>query len=94
MGCLNVEVKCLNVPISVGIFKLKSIEADAYKSTKDLFATSYKATRDLIVYCGLVCSSVSGEHYLRVEPNTLWLTPDAFNGVDFDIYSNVIWNIE
>lgn len=40
----------------------------------------------------LVCT-LSKDAYLRVSTEVLWLTPDML-GEEFDIYSNVDWNID
>lgn len=45
--------------------------------------------------CGsvtLVCS-VNKDSYLRVSTDVIWLTPDMI-AEQFEIYSNVVWNID
>lgn len=44
------------------------------------------------VYCYRVCST-NTSHYLNVVPNILWLSPDMFDSAQFDIISNVTWEI-
>lgn len=45
----------------------------------------------LKVDCCLVCTA-NKVSYLRVEPEYVWLTPDMLSG-EFDVVSNVSWNI-
>ena len=40
----------------------------------------------------LVCS-VGKVEYLRVNPSMVWLTPEMLSSGEFDIDSNVVWNI-
>lgn len=43
--------------------------------------------------CASLVCSINKDAYLRVVPDIVWLTPDMLTG-EFDIYSNVIWNID
>lgn len=46
---------------------------------------------DIVVMCSVICT-INKSSYLNVNPDYVWLTPDMLSG-DFDIVSNVSWNI-
>ena len=48
--------------------------------------------KKLDVTCSLVCT-VNKATYLNVKPDYVWLTPDMLSYREFDIISNVNWNI-
>lgn len=50
------------------------------------------AAEHLQVCCSLVCGVNTTDKYLNVAPTMVWLTPDMLSG-EFNIYSNVNWNI-
>ena len=45
------------------------------------------------IHCYRVCS-ITSEQYLIVLPDNVWLSSDAFDSVEFDIISNVVWKID
>lgn len=45
----------------------------------------------VIVVCSLVCTNRTP--CLNVNPDYVWLTPDMLSSGEFDIISNVSWNI-
>lgn len=92
MGCLEVKATLLNLPVVVGISLLSGIECSASVLNPPLNISVMDITPKLKVSGHLVCS-VGGGSYLRVVPNTVWLTPDILSG-EFDIYSNVVWRID
>lgn len=51
-----------------------------------------RAGEGLKGYVALVCTS-NMSLYLTVRPDVVWLTPDMLSG-EFDIISNVNWEIE
>ena len=44
------------------------------------------------ISCSLICT-INKSAYLHVNPNYVWLTPDMLSSGEFDIISNVNWNI-
>ena len=58
----------------------------------ELSASVTKVGKGLSGTITIVCST-NRDSYLRVTPDTVWLTPDMISG-EFDIYSNVSWKIE
>lgn len=46
----------------------------------------------IIVACSLVCT-INRTPYLNVNPDYVWLTPEMLSSGEFDIISNVSWNI-
>lgn len=46
----------------------------------------------VIVACSLICT-INKTPYLNVNPDYVWLTPDMLSSGEFDIISNVNWNI-
>lgn len=69
----------------------RGIKADIIDKTKNIRCKTTDIADHLQVCCGLVCSS-SQNYYLEVAPTVVWLTPGMLEG-EFDIYSNVNWNI-
>ena len=47
---------------------------------------------DIIVRCSLICT-INKSAYLNVNPDYVWLTPDMLSSGEFDIISNIKWNI-
>lgn len=47
---------------------------------------------NLVVTCSLICT-INKSLYLNVNPDYVWLTPDMLSSGEFDIISNVDWNI-
>ena len=43
--------------------------------------------------CGLVCS-LEAVHYLRVEPQYIWLLPENDFSEDVAVYSDVSWTVD
>lgn len=79
--CLNVELyKATNeIDVSITLFKPPKVAIERMNKVLD-------------VTCGLVCS-VNGTEYLDVYPTIIWLSPDMLANADFEIRSNVSWNI-
>lgn len=48
--------------------------------------------KNIIVTCSLICT-INKSAYLNVNPDYVWLTPDMLSSGEFDIISNVNWNI-
>ena len=46
----------------------------------------------VVVSCSLICT-INNTPYLNVNPDYVWLTPDILSSGEFDIISNVDWNI-
>lgn len=46
----------------------------------------------VIVTCSLICT-INRTPYLNVNPDYVWLTPDMLSSGEFDIISNINWNI-
>lgn len=92
MGCLEVKATLMNLPLVVGFSVLSGIECSASVLNQPLRINASKVTPRLKIQCGLVCSA-GGGYYLRVKPDTVWLSPDDLASATFDIYSNDSWRI-
>lgn len=103
-GCLSVSVYRLGGGMNVSAFKpnaglsVKSNRIDgkinvSASIVNDRLNVSAKPIgKRIIVTCSLVCS-VSKDSYLNVNPDYVWLTPDMLASGEFEIISNVNWNI-
>lgn len=58
----------------------------------ELSASVTRVGKGLSGTISIICTT-NRDSYLRVTPDTVWLTPDMISG-EFDIYSNVIWQID
>lgn len=103
-GCLSVSAYRLGGGMNVSAFKPNadlSVEANRIDGKINVSASIVNDRLDvsakpigkrMIVTCSLVCS-VSKDSYLNVNPDYVWLTPDMISSGEFDITSNVSWNI-
>lgn len=92
MGCLDVSARCLNSPIFISAWGLKELEVSTFSSAPEMKLKVSALNRELKISCGMVCS-VGGGYYLRVNPDTVWLSTDELASATFDIYSNDSWKI-
>ena len=67
------------------------LTVSAYRVGDGLNVKGNRVGDGLNVFCCVVCT-VNKVSYLRVDPDYVWLTPDMLSG-EFDIVSNVNWNI-
>lgn len=81
LGCLQVEIFPIGRPLDVDCFKIGT----------SANVSCIAIGQPLKVSCFRVCT-INSDAYLRVSTDTLWLTPDMI-AEQFDIYSNVVWNI-
>lgn len=81
-GCLSVKVTQIRDPV---IASVQDVGEHIQCKIAD-------AAEHLQVCCSLVCGINTTDKYLNVAPTVVWLTPDMLEG-EFDIYSNVDWNI-
>lgn len=91
-SCLNVNASRCNDDLSVACNRVnEGLHVNTHRISKGLKLETIKIGSELKVCCGIVCD-LSKDFYLRVSPDVVWLTPDMISG-EFDIYSNVIWEI-
>lgn len=104
ISCLSISAYKINENIEIEAFKANSdIDTFAKKvSNSPNVITSIIDSRPvisckplgkrIIVTCSLVCT-INKSAYLNVNPDYVWLTPDMLSSGEFDIISNVSWNI-
>lgn len=104
ISCLSVSAYKINESIEIESFKVNSdIDIFAKKVSNSPNVTSSTIDnkpvvsckplgKRIIVTCSLVCT-VNNTAYLDVNPDYVWLTPDMLYSGEFDIVSNVNWNI-
>lgn len=104
ISCLSVSAYKINESIEVEAFKASSdIDIFAKKTSSspnvmvDIIdnrpiVSCKPLGKRIIVTCSLVCT-VSNDAYLDVNPNYVWLTSDMLASGEFDIISNINWNI-
>lgn len=81
-GCLSVSANRIDKKISV----------DANILNESLNVVAKPIGKKIIVTCSLICT-INRTAYLNVNPNYIWLTPDMLSSGEFDIISNISWNI-
>ena len=81
ISCLSVNCKRISKDLDVIALRIGVIPD----------VRCHQINKGLKVTCSLVCT-VNRNAYLRVNPDYVWLTPDMLSG-EFDIFSNVNWNI-
>lgn len=72
----------------------QSLRARAERVGESLKASAKRVGGNLRVTAGLVCSTSSVDAFLKVSPDTVWLTPSNSFSADFMIVSNVSWRVE
>ena len=79
--------------MSVSAYRLGSgIKVSASNLNDNIKISVRPICKKIIVTCSLICT-INKSEYLRVNPNYVWLTPDMLSSGEFDIISNVNWNI-
>ena len=81
-GCLHVSANRID----------KNINVDASILNECLNVTVKPIGKNIIVTCSLICA-INKTPYLNVNPDYVWLTPEMLSSGEFDIISNVSWNI-
>lgn len=104
ISCLSVSAYKINESVEIEAFKDSSdidIFAKKTSSSPNVMVdiidnrpiiSCKPLGKRIIVTCSLICT-VSNDAYLDVNPNYVWLTPDMLASGEFDIVSNVNWNI-
>lgn len=78
-----------------------SIDADRIGGSINLSANIFNESLNIlvkpidkrvIVTCSLICT-INKTPYLNVNPDYVWLTSDMLASGEFDIITNVNWNI-
>lgn len=69
-----------------------TFKVEAYPINKELNLSVRHISNKIIVTCSLICT-INKSAYLNVNPDYVWLTPDILSSGEFDIISNVNWNI-
>lgn len=69
-----------------------TFKVEANPRNKELNLSVRPIGKKVIVACSLVCT-INKSAYLNVNPDYVWLTPDMLSSGEFDIISNVDWNI-
>ena len=103
MGCLTVQLKCLNTTPYVEAESRERIITNVKNIGDPLFveiinksispkATTKNLFEGLKVMLSIVCSITEVGKYLEVSPEEIqWITDDT--GIYYDVYSNVNWII-
>lgn len=79
--------------MSVSAYKVgNKLTVDASIINDDIKVSIKTIGRKVIVTCSLICT-INKSAYLNVNPDYIWLTPDMLSSGEFDIISNVSWNI-
>ena len=84
IGCVSIEVYPIGKPLDLECFRMM-------ETANDLYIEVYPIGKPLTIECFRVCS-INTDAYLRTSTDVVWLTPDMI-AEQFDIYSNVVWNI-
>lgn len=69
-----------------------TFKVEANPINKELKLSVRPIGKKVIVACSLICT-INKSAYLNVNPDYVWLTPDMLSSGEFDIISNVNWNI-
>ena len=92
-GGLSVYASSPTKDISVTADKISGrLNISAYILNEGLKVSAKPIGNKVIVACSLVCT-INKSAYLNVNPDYIWLTPDMLSSGEFDIISNVNWNI-
>lgn len=81
-GCLNISVHRIDDKIKVSVNNLN----------EDIKIFVKPIRKKIIITCSLICT-INKTPCLKVNPDYVWLTPDMLSSGEFDIISNVNWNI-
>ena len=81
IGCVSIEVYPIGQPLGIECYRLGDI----------VELSVYPIGQPSNIECFRVCS-INTDAYLRTSTDVVWLTPDMI-AEQFDIYSNVVWNI-
>lgn len=104
MGCLSVSAnrigKCIKCNansicqgIEVSAYRIgKGIHCEAEILNEMLNVSASRIGKRIQVDAHIICT-LNKSAYLNAIPDTLWLTPDILASADFEIISNVNWNI-
>ena len=104
VGCLSVETFTIGGNLEVSAFSVSEqgfaetfrldtpLIAECYSMREDVCAGAFELSRTLDVSCFPICS-LNKESYLRISPETVWLTYDNDWTADVEINSNVQWII-
>lgn len=86
-GCLSVRAWRIGGGLHTSAYVIRE------EANKDGLRTrAWRVGKGLNVTARLVCTA-NRDAYLRVSTDVLWLTPDMLSSGEFDIISNVNWNI-
>ena len=103
-GCLSVSAYRIGGGGNISAFKQNAdlsvkanriggkINVAASIINNKLSVTAKPIGKRVIITCSLVCT-INKSAYLNVNPDYVWLTPDMLSSGEFDIISNVNWNI-
>lgn len=72
----------------------QSLRAYAERVGDSLEVSAMRVGSNLRMTAGLVCSTSSIDAFLKVSPDTVWLTPSNSFSADFVVVSNVSWRVE
>lgn len=103
-SCLSVSAYRIGIGIEVSSFNsCKEIDVTARRIGdilnvgssvvgSNIEVTAKPIGHNLVVTCSLICT-INKSTYLNVNPEYVWLTSDILSSGEFDIISNVDWNI-
>lgn len=92
MSCIDVSIRRIGEDINVSVGKIGGIEVSCFNAHQPIQVKVRSLYNELNITCGLVCSTGQG-YYLRVVPDTVWLSPEEMSSATFDIFSNDTWKI-
>lgn len=69
-----------------------TFKVEANPINKELNLSVRPIGKKILVTCSLICT-INKSAYLNVNPDYVWLTPDMLASGEFEIISNVNWNI-
>jgi hypothetical protein len=104
IGCVSVEAVCFNEDIEFSFFAIgEKVNFESFRLTEGVNVSGltltgktclkmFMLTEQPIITAYLICT-INKESYLKVNPDYVWLTPDMLSSGEFDIISNVNWNI-
>lgn len=91
--CINVTARRIWDGFSISaINQSKELEIVADKANESIVLKALFIKSSFNVVCSIVCS-INKSWYLNVNPNVIWLTPEELASANFDIHSNVTWEI-
>lgn len=95
MACINIKIDRIGESLSLVASRIGGLLLGVSRKDEPLKIEVEDVLKNqhLYVTCGVLCT-VNSDSYLRVSPNTIWLTSGVLDGAEFNIYANVTWEIK